>query len=59
MLIGIRAVSVSSIFFSLIEGDVLSVLWLQVKPVSMLDEIFKLKTANIRMFSRVMNRCVY
>lgn len=43
-LIGIRAVSVSSIFFSLIEGDVLSVLCLQVKPVSMLDEIFKLKT---------------
>lgn len=30
--------------FSLIEGDVLSVLCLQVKPVSMLDEIFKLKT---------------
>lgn len=31
-------------FFSLIEGDVLSVLCLQVKPVSMLDEMFKLKT---------------
>lgn len=30
--------------FSLIEGDVLSVLCLQVKSVSILDKIFKLKT---------------